>query len=66
MRFALDQPGYYHEEMIMNDHKHRLVLACVVLVTEALRFGSELLAFLNMTSNYLTIHAFQMGTKIRT
>lgn len=37
----------------MIKRKHRLVLECVILASELVRFGHELIALLNMALNYL-------------
>ena len=49
---ALGQPGNYRGVMIMKNRNHRLVLECVILAGEVLRFANELLALLNMAINY--------------
>lgn len=36
----------------MNDHKHRLALAIVELLTEIFRFANALIVLLGMISNY--------------
>ena len=36
----------------MFKRKHRLVLGCVILASELLRFANELIALLNMALNY--------------
>lgn len=50
------------EEMTMNTYHQRLVLGCVVLATEIIRFASKLIALLNVTCNYF--HDAEVGIAI--
>lgn len=40
------------KEMIMETYRQRLVLGCVMLAIEALRFANNLIALMNVTFNY--------------
>lgn len=51
-----------NEEMIMNAYHRRLVLGCVVLATEVVRFANKLIALLNVTCNY--VHDPEVGVSI--
>jgi|JI61114BRNA_FD_contig_31_4611857_length_426_multi_6_in_0_out_0_1 hypothetical protein len=48
----------------MSDRNFDLVLKCVVLATELLKFGNELVVLLNTVLNYLCRNAPQMVLQV--
>jgi hypothetical protein len=48
----------------MSNRKLDLVLKCVVIATEFLKFANELVAFLNTVLNYPSTHGPEVVVKI--
>jgi hypothetical protein len=61
MRLALDKPGFDEEMFIMKQNKLRLIQACIVCLTEAIRLAHDLLG---MIFNYSFSHDTNMVIKI--
>lgn len=66
VRFALGKPGLRKgKNMKKKIHKLDLVLKCVVIGHELMKFANELVAFLNTVLNYHFRNEPQVGVKIR-
>ena len=64
--FALGKQGLRKGKyMKKKTHKLDLVLKCVVIGHELMKFANELVAFLNSVLNYCFRHEPQVGVKIR-
>ena len=65
MRSALDEPGSEEgTDMNKKSFNQRLVLECIVLVTEVIRLANEIIAFLNLTINYPIKNGAKVGDEV--
>ncbi len=65
MRFSARTARVLRKEKFMSNRNFRLVLKCVELAIELVRFADKLLALLNMANNYFRHNESKVVIQVR-